>query len=90
MNLNVSYASPAQTIPQGSQPSWTYIKCKDFIKNENGDVKEIYCTYDPTTKGGWSDDGRKVRGTLQWVAVEYAIDAEVRLYEHMFKIENPE
>ena len=67
-----------------------YVTCTDFIKNENGDVTEIHCTYDPTTKGGWSDDGRKVRGTLHWVSVLHAVDAEVRLYDHLFTVENPE
>ena len=67
-----------------------YITCTDFIKSENGDVTELHCTYDPATKGGWSDDGRKVRGTLHWVSVQHAIDAEVRLYDHLFNVENPE
>ena len=67
-----------------------YVTCTDFIKNENGEVTEIHCTYDPTTKGGWSDDGRKVRGTLHWVSVLHAVDAEVRLYDHLFTVENPE
>ena len=67
-----------------------YITCTDFIKNENGDVTEVHCTYDPATKGGWSDDGRKVRGTLHWVSVQHAVDAEVRLYNHLFNVENPE
>jgi glutaminyl-tRNA synthetase len=53
-------------------------------------VTEIHCTYDPTTKGGWSDDGRKVRGTLHWVSVQHAVDAEVLLYDHLFTVENPE
>ena len=67
-----------------------YITCANFIKNENGDVIEIHCTYDPTTKGGWSDDGRKVRGTLHWVSAKHAVDAEVRLYDHLFNVENPD
>ena len=67
-----------------------YITCTDFIKNENGDVTEVHCTYDPATKGGWSDDGRKVRGTLHWVSAQHAVDAEVRLYDHLFNVENPE
>ena len=67
-----------------------YITCTDFIKSENGDVTEIHCTYDPATKGGWSDDGRKVRGTLHWVSVQHAVDAEVRLYNHLFNVDNPE
>ncbi len=67
-----------------------YITCTNFIKSENGDVTEIHCTYDPATKGGWSDDGRKVRGTLHWVSVQHAVDAEVRLYNHLFNVDNPE
>jgi len=67
-----------------------YITCTDFIKNEKGEVTEIHCTYDPATKGGWSDDGRKVRGTLHWVSAKHAVDAEVRLYDHLFNVENPE
>ena len=67
-----------------------YITCTNFIDDENGNLKEIHCTYDPETKGGWSDDRRNVRGTLHWVSVEHAINAEVRLYDHLFKTENPE
>ena len=67
-----------------------YITCIDFIKDENGEVIEIHCTYDPATKGGWSDDGRKVRGTLHWVSAKHAVDAEVRLYDNLFNIESPE
>ena len=51
---------------------------------------EIHCIYDPETRGGWSEDGRKVRGTLHWVSVSHAIDAEVRLYNHLFTAEIPE
>ena len=46
-------------------------------------------TYDPESKGGWTNDGRKVRGTLHWVSVKHAIDAEVRLYDRLFNVENP-
>ena len=67
-----------------------YVTCTDFVKDENGSISEIRCTYDPSTKGGWSDDGRKVRGTLHWVSVQHALDAEVRLYDHLFTLENPE
>ena len=67
-----------------------YVTCTDFIKDENGIINEIRCTYDPSTKGGWSDDGRKVRGTLHWVSVQHALNAEVRLYDHLFNVENPE
>ena len=67
-----------------------YVTCTDFIKDKNGKIQEIHCTYDPNTKGGWSDDGRKVRGTLHWVSAEHSVDAEVRLYNHLFNVENPE
>ncbi len=67
-----------------------YITCTDFIKDDNGNITEVHCTYDSKTRGGWSDDGRKVRGTLHWVSVPHAINAEVRLYDHLFQIENPE
>ena len=58
--------------------------------NNNGKIQEIHCTYDPNTKGGWSDDGRKVRGTLHWVSTKNSIDGEVRLYNHLFLDEYPE
>ena len=67
-----------------------YITCKDVIKDENGEVKELICTYDPDTKGGTSPDGRKVRGTIHWVSANDCIDAEVRLYENIFNDENPQ
>ena len=50
---------------------------------------ELYCTYDPKTKGGWSDDGRRVKGTLHWVSATHSVDAEIRQYEHLFNVENP-
>jgi len=67
-----------------------YVTCTHFIKNDAGEIDEIHCEYDPATKGGWSDDGRKVRGTLHWVSASHAIDGEVRLYDHLFKEEHPE
>ena len=67
-----------------------YVTCTDFIKDKNGKIQEIHCTYDPNTKGGWSDDGRKVRGTLHWVSVKHAVNAEVRIYDPLFEVENPE
>ncbi len=67
-----------------------YITCTDAIKNENGDIVELHCTYDPKTKGGWSDDGRKVKGTLHWVSAKYALNAEIRNYDHLFNTEFPE
>ena len=67
-----------------------YIKCVDVVKDEQtGEVLELHCTYDPKTRGGWSPDGRKVRGTLHWVSAAHAIEAEVRLYDHLFAKENP-
>ena len=63
--------------------------CTDFIKNDAGEVIELRCTYDPETKGGNAPDGRKVKATMHWVSAEHAIDAEVRLYDHLFKEEMP-
>ena len=68
-----------------------YIKCEEVIKDDmTGEVKELHCTYDPATKGGWSNDGRKVKGTLHWVSAQHSVEAEVRLYDHLFTEENPE
>ncbi|MGI6038165.1 MAG: glutamine--tRNA ligase/YqeY domain fusion protein [Limnochordia bacterium] len=66
-----------------------FIKCVDVIKDENGEVVELRCTYDPETKGGKAPDGRKVRGTIHWVSADHALTAEVRLYDHLFTVENP-
>jgi len=66
-----------------------YITCHDVIKDKEGNVLEVHCTYDPATKGGWSDDGRKVKGTSHWVSAAHALDAEVRLYDHLFTTEEP-
>ena len=60
-----------------------FVTCNSFIKDENGKVTEIHCTYDPASKGGNSPDGRKVKGTIQWVSAAHALDAEVRLYENI-------
>ncbi len=63
-----------------------YVRCVDVIKDDNtGDILEIHCTYDPETRGGSSPDGRKVKGTIHWVSAAHAFDAEVRLYDHLFK-----
>ena len=68
-----------------------YITCVDVVKHKKtGEVVELRCTYDPATKGGWSPDGRKVRGTLHWVSAAHAIEAEVRLYDHLFLKPSPE
>jgi glutaminyl-tRNA synthetase len=66
-----------------------FIKCEQVIKDENGEVIELHCTYDPETKGGYAPDGRRVRGTLHWVSAAKAINAEVRLYDRLFNKENP-
>ena len=67
-----------------------YIVCEDVIKNDSGEITEIHCSYDPNTKGGMSEDGRKVRGTLHWVSAQEFIEAEVRLYDRLFMSDNPE
>ena len=60
-----------------------FVKCESFVKDENGKVVEIHCTYDPASKGGKSPDGRKVKGTIHWVPAPYAKKAEIRLYENI-------
>jgi len=67
-----------------------YVTCTDVVKDDNGEVIELRCTYDPETHGGWSKDGRKVKSTIHWVSAQHALDAEVRLYDHLFTKENPE
>lgn len=67
-----------------------YITCVDVVKDgTTGEVKEILCTHDPETRGGWSSDGRKVKGTIHWVSAPHAVEAVVRLYDHLFLKENP-
>ncbi len=67
-----------------------FIKCTGYETDENGNVTLVKATYDPASKGGESPDGRKVKGTIHWVSARHAIDAEVRLYEMLFKVENPD
>ena len=67
-----------------------YLTCTDFVKDEHGEVTEVHCTYDPETKGGDSADKRKVKGTIHWVSAAHAVDATVRLYDHLFNQANPE
>ena len=67
-----------------------FIKCNEVVKDENGDVVELHCTYDKNTKGGKSNDGRKVKGTLHWVSALHAISAEIRLYDRLFKSISPD
>ena len=65
------------------------VRCTGVVKNEAGEVVEVHCTYDPATRGGNTPDGRKVKSTIHWVSAAHAIDAEVRLYDNLFKVENP-
>jgi len=66
-----------------------FITCKSVVKNDEGEVIEVHCTYDPATRGGNAPDGRKVKSTIHWVSAATAIDAEVRIYENLFTKENP-
>jgi glutaminyl-tRNA synthetase len=66
-----------------------FIRCTDMVKDANGEVIEIHCTYDPATRGGNAPDGRKVKSTIHWVSAAHAVDAEARLYENLFKVEDP-
>jgi len=66
-----------------------YITCTDFVKDDNGEVIELICQYDPETRGGSSPDGRKVKGTIHWVSADHAIDANINLYDRLFTHPNP-
>ena len=67
-----------------------YITCTDVVKDsKTGEVVELRCTFDPESRGGGTPDGRKVKGTLHWVSADHALEAEVRLYDHLFTNENP-
>ncbi|HEB65357.1 MAG TPA: glutamine--tRNA ligase, partial [Chloroflexi bacterium] len=66
-----------------------FIKYQEVVKDAEGNVVEIHCTYDPETRGGYAPDGRKVRGTIHWVSAQHAIEAEVRLYDRLFTVPNP-
>jgi glutaminyl-tRNA synthetase len=67
----------------------TIIKCKEVVKDEAGVIKKLVCTYDPDAVGGQPKDNRKIKGTIHWVSAEHALDAEARLYDRLFKVENP-
>ena len=67
-----------------------FITCTDVIKDSDGNVVELHCTYDPSTKSGSAPDGRKVKGTIHWVNAKDAVDAEVRLYDRLFKKSDPD
>ena len=66
-----------------------FVTCAEAVKDANGEVVELHCTYDPATRGGDAPDGRKVKATLHWVCAAHALDAEVRLYDHLFTAEDP-
>lgn len=69
---------------------WAYfVTCTGAVKDENGEVLEVHCTYDPATKGGDAPDGRKVKGAIHWVSAAHAVSAPVRLYDRLFKTEKP-
>ncbi|PKO17079.1 glutamine--tRNA ligase [candidate division BRC1 bacterium HGW-BRC1-1] len=67
-----------------------FITCNEVVKDADGNVVEVRCTYDPATRGGDSPDGRKVKATIHWVSAAHAVDAEVRLYDHLFAAEFPD
>ena len=67
-----------------------FITCIDVVKTAAGEIAELRCTYDPETRGGYAPDGRKVRGTVHWVSAEHAVEAEVRVYSHLFTKEHPD
>jgi glutaminyl-tRNA synthetase len=65
------------------------LRCQSVVKDEHGEPIELRCTWDPDSRGGMPKDGRKVKGTLHWVSASHAVDAEVRLYDRLFTVENP-
>jgi glutaminyl-tRNA synthetase len=67
-----------------------YVTCTEAVRDDDGKLVELRCTYDPDTRGGWSTDGRKVRGTLHWVSAAHAVPAEIRRYDRLFLEESPE
>ena len=67
-----------------------FVTCTDVVKDDDGNITEIHCTYDPATRGGDSPDGRKVKSTIHWVNADTALDVEVRLYDNLFTVENPD
>jgi len=66
------------------------ITCNEVIKDAGGEITELRCTCDPASRGGQSPDGRKVKGTIHWVSVQHAVPAEVRLYDRLFSVPNPD
>ena len=66
------------------------VTCTDVVKDEEGNIVEVHCTYDPESLGGQAPDGRRVKGTIHWVSASHAVDAEVRMYDRLFLTEVPE
>ncbi|MDA0589889.1 MAG: glutamine--tRNA ligase/YqeY domain fusion protein [Planctomycetota bacterium] len=66
-----------------------FVTCTHCVKDSDGNIIEVHCKYDPETRGGNATDGRKVKGTIHWVSVDHAVDVEVRLYDRLFSVENP-
>ncbi len=67
-----------------------FITCTDVVKDKDGNIVELHCTYDPATRGGNAPDGRKVKGTIHWVSAAKAASAEIRVYDHLFGAEHPD
>ena len=67
-----------------------FVTCTEVVKDDRGEIAELRCTYDPATRGGDSPDGRRVKATLHWVSAAHAIGAEVRIYDRLFSVEDPE
>jgi glutaminyl-tRNA synthetase len=67
-----------------------FITCTDVIKDADGNITELRCTYDPATRGGFAPDGRRVKATIHWVSAAHAVEAEARLYDHLFTVEVPD
>ncbi len=67
-----------------------FITCNDVVRDDDGNLIEIHCTYDPETHGGNAPDGRKVKGTIHWVSIDHSIDSEIHIYDRLFNRENPE
>ena len=67
-----------------------FITCTNAVKDAQGEIIELHCTYDPATRGGDSPDGRKVKATLHWVSAAHALSTQVRLYDHLFTRKNPD
>ncbi len=79
------------TVGQEVRLRYAYIiKCNEVIKDKDGNVVELHCTYDPETKSGTGTSNKKVKGTIHWVSANHSIDAEVRLYDRLFNVENPD